>query len=132
MHNEYDFGSYKLGYQLLKKLGILSKEKKLLLCNDSVDFIGKSQDITNLVDKSNAYEAYSLCTATFGFGEKIKSHKYTWVKFPHLQSYFLLLDRKVFNSNYFEHFLNSVTKLYNKTDIIIKYENFTIVFKGSN
>ena len=132
-HNEYDFGSYKLGYQLLKKLGILSKAKKLLLCNDSVDFIGKSQDITNLVDKSNDYEAYSLCTATFGFGEKIKSHKYTWVKFPHLQSYFLLLDNSVFNSNYFEHFLNSVTKLYNKTDIIIKYEmGLTRLFNSHN
>ena len=132
-HNEYDFGSYKLGYQLLKKLGLLSKANKLLLCNDSVDFIGKSQDIANLLDKSNDYEAYSLCTATFGFGEKIKSHKYTWVKFPHLQSYFLLLDRKVFNSNYFEHFLNSVTKLYNKTDIIIKYEmGLTRLFNSHN
>lgn len=121
-HEEYDFGSYKLGYQLLSKLGVIKNAKKLLLCNDSVDFIGSKENIANLIDLSEKFDAYSLCTATYGFGEKIKKHDYTWIKYPHLQSYFLLLSGNVFKSNYFDQFINSVTKLHNKTDIIIKYE----------
>ena len=132
-HEEYDFGSYKLGYQLLSKLGVIKNAKKLLLCNDSVDFIGSKENIANLIDLSEKFDAYSLCTATYGFGEKIKKHDYTWIKYPHLQSYFLLLDSRVFNSNYFEQFLNSVTKLNNKTDIIIKYEmGLTRLFNSHN
>lgn len=121
-HEEYDFGSYKLGYQLLSKLGVIKNAKKLLLCNDSVDFIGSKENIANLIDLSEKFDAYSLCTATYGFGEKIKKHDYTWIKYPHLQSYFLLLSGNVFKSNYFDQFINSITKLHNKTDIIIKYE----------
>lgn len=121
-HGEYDFGSYKLGYNFLKDRGILDKSKQLLLCNDSIDFVGQPNDLQEIVNSSVKYDAYSLCTATYGFGKKIKSHKYEWVKNPHLQSYFLMLDNSVFNSSYFKEFINSVSKQENKTKIIKLYE----------
>lgn len=132
-HHEYDFGSYKLGFHFLRDAGILKNAQKLLLCNDSVDFIGNFNDLNQIVNLANNYEAYSLCMSNYGFGKKLKRNKYSWVKFPHLQSYFLYLDNKVFNSNYFEQFIESVTKLHNKTEIIIKYEmGLTRLFNNHN
>ena len=54
--------------------------------------------------------------------KKIKPHKYEWIKNPHLQSYFLLIDKSVFNTSYFIEFINSVCKQQNKTEIIRLYE----------
>ena len=121
-HGEYDFGSYKLGYNVLKEQGILDNSKQLLLCNDSIDFVGQTENLTDIINSSKNYEAYSLCTSTYGFGKKIKPHKYEWIKNPHLQSYFLLLDSSVFKSSYFNRFINSVSKQQNKTEIIKLYE----------
>ena len=121
-HGEYDFGSYKLGYNVLKEQGILDNSKQLLLCNDSIDFVGQTENLTDIINSSKNYEAYSLCTSTYGFGKKIKPHKYEWIKNPHLQSYFLLLDSSVFKSSYFNRFINSVSKQQNKTEIIRLYE----------
>ncbi|SFS85646.1 Rhamnan synthesis protein F [Succinivibrio dextrinosolvens] len=121
-HNEYDFGSYKRGYELLSKEGILNNADSLLICNDSVDFVGNDADLINLFEKAKDYDAYSLCTSTYGFGNKIKSHKYEWIKAPHLQSYFLILDKKVFLSDSFAAFLRSVTYQKHKTEIIKQYE----------
>lgn len=121
-HGEYDFGSYKLGYNILKEQGILDNSKQLLLCNDSIDFIGQTTNLTDIINSSKNYDAYSLCTSTYGFGKKIKPHKYEWIKNPHLQSYFLLLDSSVFKSSYFNRFINSVSKQQNKTEIIKLYE----------
>ena len=121
-HGEYDFGSYKLGYNVLKEQGILDNSKQLLLCNDSIDFVGQTENLTDIINSSKNYEAYSLCTSTYGFGKKIKPHKYEWIKNPHLQSYFLLIDKSVFNTSYFYEFINSVSKQQNKTEIIKLYE----------
>ena len=121
-HGEYDFGSYKLGYNVLKEQGILDNSKQLLLCNDSIDFVGQTENLTDIINSSKNYEAYSLCTSTYGFGKKIKPHKYEWIKNHHLQSYFLLLDSSVFKSSYFNRFINSVSKQQNKTEIIRLYE----------
>lgn len=121
-HGEYDFGSYKLGYNFLKEQEILDNSKQLLLCNDSIDFVGQTENLTDIINSSKQYETYSLCAATYGFGKKIKPHKYEWIKNPHLQSYFLLIDKSVFNTSYFIEFINSVCKQQNKTEIIKLYE----------
>lgn len=121
-HGEYDFGSYKLGYNFLKEQKILDNSKQLLLCNDSIDFVGQTENLTDIINSSKQYETYSLCAATYGFGKKIKPHKYEWIKNPHLQSYFLLIDKSVFNTSYFIEFINSVCKQQNKTEIIKLYE----------
>jgi hypothetical protein len=41
-HEEYDFGSYKRGYSYLREKGVLDKVDKLIFCNDSVIFQGRS------------------------------------------------------------------------------------------
>lgn len=121
-HREYDFGSYKRGYELLLKNGLLNNFDNLLLCNDSVDFVGCDSDLANIFNKSNNYDAYSICTATYGFGDRIRKHRYQWIKAPHLQSYFVILKKKVFSDKCFSEFLMSVKHQKHKTEIIKQYE----------
>lgn len=121
-HEEYDFGSYKLGFKLLCENSVLDSIDYLLICNDSVDFVGSNQDLSQLFAKAKDFDAYSLCMATYGFGNKIKRHKYEWIKNPHVQSYFLITSKKLFSDNGFKDFIFSVKKLHNKTEIIKQYE----------
>ena len=121
-HQEYDFGSYKRGYQYLLDNKVLDKVDSLLICNDSVDFVGNKDDLQEIFTKAKATDAYAMCMATYGFGKKLKKHKYEWTKNPHLQSYFLVLDKKVFTSNYFAKFITGIKRIKSKTEIIKKYE----------
>lgn len=63
-----------------------------------------------------------MCMATYGFGKKLKKHKYEWTKNPHLQSYFLVLDKKVFTADYFKKFILGIERIKSKTEIIKRYE----------
>lgn len=121
-HREYDFGSYKRGYQYLLEHKILDKIDSLLICNDSVDFVGNNSDLEEIFNKAKKAEAYAMCMATYGFGKKIKKHRYEWTKNPHLQSYFLVLDRSVFTEDYFKDFILGVKRIRSKTEIIKHYE----------
>lgn len=121
-HKEYDFGSYKRGYQYLSDSHLLEKIDSLLICNDSVDFVGNSEDLKEIFTKAKADDAYALCMATYGFGKKIKKHRYEWAKNPHLQSYFMVLDKKVFTAEYFKKFMSGIKRIKSKTEIIKKYE----------
>lgn len=121
-HEEYDFGSYKRGFELLDRLGILNNIDDLLICNDSVDFVGSQYDLNNIFNMAKSYDAYGICTATYGFGDKIKRHKYEWIKSPHVQSYFVTLSKKVFTSCEFKKAIYSIKKIKHKTDIIRLYE----------
>lgn len=121
-HQEYDFGSYKRAFDFLNSKGIIDKLDSILICNDSVDFVGNREDLKKILDVASVSDAYAICKATYGFGNKIKRHKYEWTKNPHLQSYFLVLNKKVFRANYFKNFMLSITRLKNKTQIIKEYE----------
>lgn len=121
-HEEYDFGSYKRGFNLLRKQQILEKCESLVICNDSVDYVGQDESLSQIFDKAKRYDAFSLCTATFGFGKKIKRHQYEWIKYPHLQSYFMVLKSSAFQTGWMYDFFDSVRKLKSKRQIIIKYE----------
>ncbi|MGN0902832.1 MAG: rhamnan synthesis F family protein, partial [Succinivibrio sp.] len=121
-HKEYDFGSYKRGFGILKDLNVLDKCESLLIANDSVDFVGNSEDLSDVFEKSSKYEAFGLCTASFGFGKRIKRHKYEWIKYPHLQSYFIVMKKDVFGSQWFADFMKSIIRIKRKRQIIIRYE----------
>lgn len=121
-HEEYDFGSYKRAFEFLNSKGILDKIDSLLICNDSIDFVGCTEDLKEIFDTATLSDAYAMCKATYGFGNRIKRHKYEWTKNPHLQSYFLVLSKNVFRANYFKSFISSVKHLKNKTQIIKEYE----------
>ena len=121
-HEEYDFGSYKRGYKILCDNRILENIGTLLFCNDSVDYVGDDQDLSIIFDRAKNFDSYSLCMATYGFGNKVKRHKYEWIKNPHLQSYFLITSHRLFSADGFKDFIFAVKKLRNKTEIIKQYE----------
>lgn len=121
-HGEYDFGSYKRGYQYLLDNNLTDKIDSLLICNDSVDFVGTGDDLKEIFTKAKNADAYAMCMSTYGFGRKIKKHRYEWTKNPHLQSYFLVLDKKVFAADYFEKFILGIERIKSKTEIIKRYE----------
>jgi lipopolysaccharide biosynthesis protein len=107
-HREYDFGSYKRGYSLIKEK--LSEYDELIFCNDScygpLDSLEKSWS-----------KAETLNADFWGL---------TWgrdPKFPlHLQSFFLVFKKQVFVSKVFESFVTSIGPERSKRDIIRKYE----------
>jgi hypothetical protein len=114
-HNEYDFGSYKIGYQLLvaKHPQILEKTDELLFVNDSCYCIGSFEKVFN-TEIANDIDAWGL---TEGYSD----HSFS-INSYHLQSYFISLRSTVFKEQFFVDFINNITKLENKEEIINKYE----------
>ena len=109
-HGEYDFGSHKRSFDFVSKKNILKNYDILLLINDSC--YGPFQDLNE----------------TFNLMENmpIDFWGYTLNNFhpePHLQSYFISLNRKVFLSKTFREFMQSVKKENSRKDIIKKYEH---------
>lgn len=100
-HGEYDFGSYKRGFELLD----LSKIDQLILCNDSCYLIGDLK------------KALSHVTAG-AWGLNINHERGT----RHIQSYFLVLSKKIISDLDFQQFMLSITKQEDKDEIINKYE----------
>ncbi len=109
-HGEYDFGSYKRGYQYLKESRLLADCEELIFANDScfgplVSF----KEIWNEMDTRNC--------DFWG----ITQYEDTSTKL-HVQSYFLVFRKTVVNSPVLDHFMNSVKHENCKMDVIKKYE----------
>lgn len=115
-HGQYDWGSYKFGYIIAKQNKLLVDADELLLCNDSV--YGPVNSL--LLDKmSSDFNGYY--ENLYGLEKGIEE--------PHLQSWFLLIKKKMFLSESFDSFMMSITKFQNKLDIIKNYEiGFTKTF----
>ena len=107
-HGEYDFGSYKYGIAAAQEKKWDQQASHLLLCNDSV--IGPISSLKPVLGRmqSNEDEAWGLT----------QSDQIT----PHLQSYFLLLGRKVFGHHDVQAFFRSVSGQQSRYDVIEKYE----------
>lgn len=112
-HGEYDFGSYKRGFQLLqnKYSDKLQEIDELLFVNDSCYCLGDFQSIFKEMEKTDC-DAWSLGDDYDNFESK----------FYYLQSYFIVLRRGIFLEEFFKKFIESITKLESKAEIIIKYE----------
>lgn len=107
-HGEYDFGSYKRGRSYLAARGVLDQVDELILCNDSCygplqgfewmfrEMTGRQVDFWGLTQNSE-------------FGD-------------HVQSYFVVLSRKVFSSLAFRRFIHSVERQDSVHEVIQKYE----------
>ncbi len=119
-HGEYDFGSYKRGYFKLKKLDILNKIDKLLICNDSVKYVGNS--LKEVFEKNINFDFYGITQHGFGYTFDRKKRKYVWIKSPHIQSYFMEISKDIFNKSWFEDFFKKIHKKRKKVEIIINYE----------
>lgn len=106
-HGEYDFGSYKLGFRYAKDHYMLDDIDEIILCNDSCFCVS-----------SLKYAFEKMTTSECDFWSMTGSNEYE----PHLQSFFLVIKRKLFNSEVFSNYLNKVKHLDSFFEIVNKYE----------
>ena len=109
-HNEYDFGSYKRAFVWAHKNLDLKKYDYMYMVNDSV--YGPLYDIDNYLK-----EMESWGTDAFGL---IKNPKKTH---PHIQSWFIGMHKKVFNTKWFYKFIIDVKHQKSKGLITSLYEH---------
>lgn len=116
-HGEYDFGSYRRGWDWARTSGALDEADALLFCNDSCygpfhpfpgifeTMAGRSCDFWGLT----AYQIHDRQTPDLFF---------------HIQSFFLVFNRRVFESADFTRFMASIRKLPEPTreNVVEQYE----------
>jgi len=107
-HGEYDFGSYKRGVACAQEKGLLDDADDLILCNDSC-----YGPVGSFAPMFETMEARGL-----DFWGATDSHEFTY----HLQSYWVVLSRKVFISDALKNFMASVKKQENVQQVILNYE----------
>lgn len=118
-HKEYDFGSYKRGFNLLTKIGLTNRIQNIVFMNDSVMFVGDSLEKPFLELKDNDF--YGITQHAYGY-TKNKVNDYGWIYSPHIQSYFFSVSSKIFREKWFNSFIQNIKYEKNKKDIIINYE----------
>lgn len=114
-HGEYDWGSYKRGVNWLKENGWSGKEKtrdgqepRLILANDSTLAVAQSfKPILAAAEKSGA-DFYGISANSDG----------TY----HLQSYFLIFNKKVYDDADFLAYLNAVKAEKDGLSVAYRYE----------
>lgn len=117
-HGEYDFGSYKIGYNIASKNGYLEKIEQLTFANDSV--VGPFGDLKDFFANSKNTDFYGLTGNIQGY--LIGNQKIYDIGCRHIQSYLFVLSKKFFLHSEFISFINGVKSLSNKIEIIIAYE----------
>ena len=106
-HGEYDWGSYKRGFNWLKEKGYAEQAANLILANDSVVLIAPSLK-----------PIFAKMAGTADFWGITANEDYQY----HLQSYFLVFEPKVFLYPAFEDYLNAVTKQPDGLTVAVRYE----------
>ena len=116
-HDEYDFGSYKRGFNYLKTF--LSNYDELIFANDSC--YGPIYPISKVFEKMEKENCdfWGITKNNFGYKKKIG---HLFAKRPHIQSYFIAFRKNVFTSKVFKNFVSSIEHQDNKKLIISKYE----------
>ena len=107
-HGGYDFMSYKLGFQLAQQYDLLKYADNLIICNDSCYGPLKSFE--------NIFIAASDCNCDF-WGLSADSAINT-----HIQSFFYIFKKNVFNSKYFINYINNIKNQPSVIQVIEKYE----------
>lgn len=106
-HGEYDFGSYKIGFKYAKEHYLLDDVDEIILCNDSCFCV---DSLKPAFDK--------MSTKPCDFWSMTASNEYE----PHLQSFFLVVKKKLFNSEVFSNYLDNVKHLDSFLEIVNTYE----------
>ncbi|MCQ2796662.1 MAG: glycoside hydrolase family 99-like domain-containing protein [Bacilli bacterium] len=116
-HNQYDFGSYKLGYLFLKNNNLIGNLDRLLLTNDSIfgPIFNMDSIFTDMNNRN--YDFWGLVNST-----DIKLH---------IQSWFLMINKKILQTNVLEKFLCKVKKQKSAWDVVLKYEVELSIFLES-
>ncbi len=107
-HGEYDFGSYKRGFTYARDNNFLDDIDELILCNDScfAPIFPFSQMFSVMQDRKCDF---------WGITESAEIKK-------HLQSYFMVFKKQVFQNQYFFKFLVRVKKRFNFMTVVKSYE----------
>lgn len=130
-HGEYDFGSYKRGYLFAKQSGILDEYDFLIFCNDSVfgpfySFDKIFAEIPQRQDIVYGFSKHLEADCDWGGVE----HKFIE---EHLQSYFVVMPKSVFLSDWYSDFIKSIKKEIDKVEVVFKYEiGMSILFRQRN
>lgn len=107
-HGEYDFGSYKIGFEYAKNNGMLEEIDELILCNDSC--YAPVHPFATMFD-----EMKNRKCDFWGITENIEFHR-------HIQSYFMVFRPRVFNSEVFYNFIKNIKAQKDVFDVIQNYE----------
>ena len=107
-HGEYDFGSYKRGWQLCLSHRQLRNADEIVFCNDSC--------YGPVVPFSGMFK--TMETRDVDFWGLAANRDIQW----HLQSYFWVLKRKVFTSKAFENFILGVSRKEGVKQVVLEYE----------
>ena len=119
-HEEYDFGSYKRGFDFLKNNNYLKYISNIVFCNDSVTYTGAS--LKPFFDRAFKYDFYGLTYHEYGYIKKLFRKTYKWGRTPHIQSYLFSISANIFKEKKFQRFMKSIKKEKDKKTIIYKYE----------
>ena len=120
-HNEYDFGSYKRGFFYLKENGFLDDASEVIFANDSC--LGPLKPLNLFIEKwekENKPDFYGITINNYGF--KYLSYPEQETKNPHMQSYFFLVTKNIFQKKFFIDFLNSIQHQERFKQIVKLYE----------
>lgn len=119
-HSEYDFGSYKRGYFFLKNNEKFKEFDELLFVNDSC--FGPLYPLVRVFEKMENTNADFWGITRNYYGIKIDNGTMKSCPRPHIQSYFIVFKRVVFESEIFEKFMENICAQEDKGRIIEKYE----------
>lgn len=120
-HGEYDFGSYKRGFFYLKENGYLDKASEVIFANDSC--YGPQKPLKNFIEKwkkENKPNFYGITINNCAL--KYSTEPYLSKFSPHVQSYFFLVTKNIFEKEFFVDFFKSVKHLDSYGQIIKTYE----------
>ena len=107
-HNEYDFGSYKYGFQIAQENKLLDNIEDLIICNDSFYVpVYPFNDVFN--------EMQNKKCDFWGLSSDI-------IEKEHVQSFFYVFKNNIFKTKEFSKFLNNVKHQKNVAGVIKAYE----------
>ena len=108
-HHEYDWGSYKRGYNWLKNNGYLDTLDELIFANDSC--------YAPLTSFKPMFSEMSK-RKDLDFWGDLQNTRFT----NHIQSYFMVFRKSIITSKAFDYFINSITHQPDSSLYILNYE----------
>ncbi len=107
-HEEYDFGSYKRGWQYAREKGYTYSFDEIIICNDSC--YGPIYPLSNLFETMSGREC--------DFWGVLSNTDRCY----HLQSFFYVFKNTLFQNTSFNQFWDTVKKEYSFLDVVFNYE----------
>ena len=108
-HGEYDWGSYKRGFNWLKEKGYLKRADEIIFANDSC--------YAPMTSFKPMFKEMAQRKELDFWGDS-QNTMFT----PHLQSYFLVFRKRVLNSKNFAIFINHIKHFDDHREYILQYE----------